>query len=61
MKWRESWENKDEALFGISKDLEKFKEIINNYEVTKGALKKKIISLSQAKTIADKKLQEINI
>lgn len=49
---------KDEALFGLSKEIEKFQSILNNYELTDKKLKNEIIILVQAKNESDRQLQE---
>jgi chromosome segregation ATPase len=49
---------KDEALFGLSKEIEKLQNILNNYELTDKKLKNEIIILVQAKNESERQLQE---
>lgn len=52
---------KDEALFGLSKELEKFKNTLNNYEITENALRREILDLANSKTYAEKQAQELKL
>jgi chromosome segregation ATPase len=47
---------KDEALFGLTKELEKFQSILNTYELTDTKFKTEIITLAQAKSDNEKQL-----
>jgi chromosome segregation ATPase len=47
---------KDEALFGLTKELERFQNILNTYELTDTKFKTEIITLAQAKSDNEKQL-----